>query len=98
MPVFASFALVDLTFLGANLLKIAEGGWFPIVVAALVFAVMATWWRGRRMLAEKRARDAMPLRQFVDALTPRRPGARSRNGDLHDPRSGACSRWPCSMH
>ena len=72
-PVFAVFGLVDLTFLGANLLKIAEGGWFPIVVAALVFALMATWWRGRRLLAEKRARDAMPLREFVGALRPDHP-------------------------
>jgi KUP system potassium uptake protein len=68
VPVFAVFGLVDLTFLCANLLKITEGGWFPIVVAALVFALMATWWRGRRLLAEKRARDAMPLREFVAAL------------------------------
>ena len=68
VPVFAVFGLVDLMFLGANLLKIVEGGWFPIVVAALVFAVMATWWRGRRLLAEKRARDAMALREFVTAL------------------------------
>jgi KUP system potassium uptake protein len=73
VPVFAVFGLVDLTFLGANLLKIAEGGWFPIVVAALVFAVMATWWRGRRLLAEKRARDALPLDEFVAALKPDNP-------------------------
>jgi KUP system potassium uptake protein len=73
VPVFAVFGLVDLTFLGANLLKIANGGWFPIVVAALVFALMATWWRGRRLLAEKRARDAMPLREFVAALKPDQP-------------------------
>jgi KUP system potassium uptake protein len=68
VPVFAFFGLVDLTFFSANLLKIAEGGWFPIVVAGLIFAVMATWWRGRRLLAELRARDAMPLGQFVEAL------------------------------
>jgi KUP system potassium uptake protein len=73
VPVFAVFGLVDLTFLGANLLKIAEGGWFPIVVAALVFALMATWWRGRRLLAEKRARDALPLDEFVAALKPDNP-------------------------
>ena len=72
-PVFAVFGLVDLTFLGANLLKIAEGGWFPIVVAVLVFALMATWWRGRRLLAEKRARDAMPLREFIGTLRPDHP-------------------------
>src|SRR5216684_5278481 len=73
VPVFAFFGLVDLTFLCANLLKILEGGWFPIVVAALVFGVMATWWRGRRLLAELRARDGMQLSQFVDTLPPDRP-------------------------
>src|SRR5262249_39864439 len=70
LPVFAAFGLIDLTFLSANLLKIAQGGWFPIVVAAAVFALMATWWRGRRVLAELRGRDAIPLRQFVETLKP----------------------------
>jgi KUP system potassium uptake protein len=69
VPVFAFFALVDLTFLSANLLKIAEGGWFPIVVAAAIFALMGTWWRGRRLLAEERARDAMTLVDFVETLS-----------------------------
>src|SRR6202023_2324412 len=64
---------VDLSFFGATLLKIAEGGWFPIVVAVLVFALMGTWWRGRRLLAEQRSRDAMPLDLFVDSLNPERP-------------------------
>jgi KUP system potassium uptake protein len=73
VPVFGFFGLVDLTFLSANLLKIAEGGWFPILVAGLVFAVMGTWWRGRRLLAELRARDALPLEQFVETLNPERP-------------------------
>src|SRR6266436_527178 len=73
VPVFAVFALVDLTFLSANLLKIREGGWFPIAVAVLVFTIMATWWRGRRLLAELRARDAMPLNQFVAGLAPDKP-------------------------
>jgi KUP system potassium uptake protein len=73
IPIFAIFALVDLTFFSSNLLKIAEGGWFPIVVAALVFTLMATWWRGRRLLAELRARDALELQQFVNALNPEKP-------------------------
>lgn len=73
VPVFGFFALVDLTFLSANMLKIHEGGWFPIVVAGFVFAIMGTWWRGRRILAEQRARDAMPLTQFVEMLNPERP-------------------------
>ena len=90
VPVFAAFGIVDLTFLSANLLKIAEGGWFPIVVAAVVFTIMATWWRGRRVLAELRGRDALPLRQFVEALNPEKTSARPGDGDLHDARPGAC--------
>jgi KUP system potassium uptake protein len=73
VPVFAAFGIVDLTFLSANLLKIAEGGWFPIVIAAAVFTVMATWWRGRRLLADLRSRDALPLREFVGHLDPEKP-------------------------
>ena len=73
VPVFGFFAVVDLTFLSANLLKIMEGGWFPIVVALLAFTVMGTWWRGRRMLAEQRARDALALSEFVTSLNPERP-------------------------
>jgi len=73
VPVFAAFGLIDLTFLGSNLLKIFDGGWFPIVVAAVVFTMMATWWHGRRLLAERRAGDAMELSQFVAALNPGRP-------------------------
>src|SRR5262252_5158794 len=73
IPVFAAFGIVDLTFLSANLLKIAEGGWFPIIVAAVVFTVMASWWRGRRVLAELRGRDALPLRQFVEGLGAEKP-------------------------
>jgi KUP system potassium uptake protein len=73
VPVFTVFALVDLTFLSANMLKVVEGGWFPIVVAGFVFAIMETWWRGRRILAEQRARNAMPLTHFVEMLNPERP-------------------------
>jgi KUP system potassium uptake protein len=71
--VFGSFLVIDLTFLSANLLKILQGGWFPILVAGLVFAVMSTWWRGRRLLAEQRARETMPLHDFVDTLKPDHP-------------------------
>jgi len=73
IPVFSLFALLDLTFFSANMLKFLQGGWFPIVIAILVFALMGTWWRGRRIMAELRARDALPLEQFVETLKPDRP-------------------------
>jgi KUP system potassium uptake protein len=73
VPVFAAFGVIDLTFLSANLLKIADGGWFPIAVAAAVFVVMVSWWRGRRLLADLRSHDALPLGKFVERLTPEKP-------------------------
>ncbi len=73
VPLFAAFAMLDLTFLCANMLKFAEGGWFPILVAIVVFSIMGTWWRGRRIMAELRARDALPIEDFVEMLNPERP-------------------------
>ncbi len=70
IPLFVLFLAVDLSFFGANLLKIAEGGWFPLTIGGVLFAVMMTWWRGRRLLAALRARDALPLHQFVHGLNP----------------------------
>jgi KUP system potassium uptake protein len=72
-PVFGLFLLLDLTFFSANMLKFLQGGWLPVVIAVLVFGLMGTWWRGRRILAELRARDALPLDQFVATLNPERP-------------------------
>ena len=74
VPIFTLFLAVDLSFFGANLLKIGEGGWFPLTIGGVLFTVMMTWWRGRRLLAELRARDALPLSEFVERLTPEKPG------------------------
>ena len=54
------FLFLDLTFLGANLLKVVEGGWIPLAFGALVLTIMYTWRRGTRLLMEKtrRTRDA----------------------------------------
>src|SRR5207244_1281353 len=70
VPFFVLFLVVDLSLFGANLLKIAEGGWFPLTIGGVLFAVMMTWWRGRRLLAALRARDALPLGEFVGGLNP----------------------------
>ena len=45
------FRVVDLGFLGANLFKIPDGGWFPLIVGGVVFRLMTTWHTGRRLLA-----------------------------------------------
>lgn len=60
--------LVDLTFLSANLLKIHDGGWAPIAIAAFVALLMLTWRRGARQLFEKTRRQEVPLEALVKNL------------------------------
>jgi KUP system potassium uptake protein len=62
----AAFLVVDLAFWGANLEKIPHGGWFPLVVAALIFTMMTTWKKGRQILAERMKASALPLELFLD--------------------------------
>jgi KUP system potassium uptake protein len=62
------FLVVDGAFLGANTLKIAQGGWFPLALAAAVFTLMVTWKMGRRILAERLSRSTVPLTSFLDSL------------------------------
>jgi KUP system potassium uptake protein len=65
---FACFLVVELTFLFANLLKIPDGGWFPLVAGMLVFVLMTTWKRGRQLLAERLSGEGIELEPFIDAL------------------------------
>jgi KUP system potassium uptake protein len=73
-----TFGAVELTFLSANLSKVAHGGWLPLVIAVLVFTVMTTWRRGREIVAANRRVEEGSLREFVDELydrgIPRVPG------------------------
>jgi KUP system potassium uptake protein len=62
------FALVDLSFVSANLMKIFEGGWAPLVVGALLFFIMATWRKGRLALLAQLERDTLPLDDFMARL------------------------------
>ena len=75
----AGFIVVDLAFAGANLFKIPEGGWYPLVIAALLFIVMSTWRGGRQLLAKRLQDDTEPLEDFIERVKhemPRRlPGA-----------------------
>ena len=69
------FILIDLTFLGANLLKVVEGGWVPLALGVLLMVVMYTWRRGSRLLLEKTRRLETPLADLVRMLE-RKPPAR----------------------
>jgi KUP system potassium uptake protein len=62
------FLLIDLAFLGANLTKIQSGGWFPLVVASVVFLLMSTWRRGRQLVARRMRENLIPLELFLAEL------------------------------
>jgi KUP system potassium uptake protein len=73
------FLAADLGFLGATLFKIPDGGWFPLVVAAVVFTMLTTWRSGRRLVGERLLRGRLPLTEFLGSLAHhpplRTPGA-----------------------
>jgi KUP system potassium uptake protein len=65
MLLVAAFLVVDLGFLGANLAKFFAGGWVPVGIGVVVFAVMTTWTKGRRLLGRALADRHLPLEAFV---------------------------------
>ena len=62
------FIIVDIAFFSASLLKLSEGGWFPLLLATLIFTVMVTWRRGRQILVKRLQSAAIPLDAFLASL------------------------------
>ncbi len=62
------FAVVDVTFFSATLLKVHDGGWFPLAIGAVMFTLLATWRRGREILFDRLRASAVPLGPFLDSL------------------------------
>jgi KUP system potassium uptake protein len=72
------FVTLDIAFLGANTLKILDGGWLPLALGVAVFTLMTTWKRGRDILAENVGRHVLPVEQVLRDIEqrglPRVPG------------------------
>jgi KUP system potassium uptake protein len=71
--VAGSILVVEVPFAVANLLKIMQGGWFPLLIAAVMFALMSTWKRGRQIVWERIRASAMPVLKFVEDIKRRDP-------------------------
>jgi KUP system potassium uptake protein len=67
------FSCFDLAFLGSNLAKIPQGGWFSIGLAVVIFVVMVTWRRGRTALRERAQASVLPLEMFLDDVAATKP-------------------------
>jgi KUP system potassium uptake protein len=62
------FFCIDFVFWASNLLKLFEGGWFPLLIASVIMMLMLTWRDGRGILYEKRQEDALDLSSFLEAV------------------------------
>jgi len=60
--------VVDLAFFSSNILKLHQGGWFPLLIGMIAFTMMMTWKRGRKLLSAKLREGEMPLAGFVESL------------------------------
>ena len=67
------FLAIDLAFFGANALKIAHGGWLPLVIGWLLFTLMTTWKTGRQLVAARLTARAVPIEQFLLDVEGARP-------------------------
>ncbi|MDM7921884.1 MAG: potassium transporter Kup [Pyrinomonadaceae bacterium] len=71
LPAFALaliFLAIDLAFFGANIIKVLDGGWFPLLLAAAVFLVMMTWKKGRSILSRRLQDETQDLEEFLDEI------------------------------
>ena len=69
LPLLAIFALIDFAYFGANLLKVPDGGWFPLLVGALVFTLLTTWAAGRKLMLDRMKEATLPIEVFVKSAS-----------------------------
>ena len=62
------FLALDLAFWTANLIKVKDGGWYPLMLGILIFVCLMTWYKGRKLLRERIVKESIPLEPFVKSL------------------------------
>ncbi|MCX7675830.1 MAG: potassium transporter Kup [Alteraurantiacibacter sp.] len=77
VPVVLLFLIVDGAYFAANLTKVADGGWFPLLIGAIAFTLLTTWSKGRKLMRERMTEVGLPLEIFAKSAhssTRRVPG------------------------
>jgi KUP system potassium uptake protein len=67
IPLLTIFFIVDLAYFGANLTKVPDGGWFPLLVGAIAFTLLTTWAKGRKLMIDRLREAAMPISIFIES-------------------------------
>jgi len=62
------FFVVDLVYFSANVIKVFDGGWFPVAIGAVMFTLMMTWKKGRKLMTARLREDAIDLKSFLEAV------------------------------
>jgi KUP system potassium uptake protein len=65
LPVLIIFFIVDIAYLGANLLKVPSGGYFPLIIGLIIFTMLTTWSRGRQLMRARMSESSMPMEIFI---------------------------------
>jgi len=66
-PLLAVFFIVDGAYLSANLTKVPDGGWFPLLVGFVIFTMLTTWSKGRKLMIDRLREAAMPMKVFISS-------------------------------
>jgi len=65
VPLLAVFFAIDLLYFGANLMKVPDGGWFPLLIGAIAFTLLTTWAKGRKLMIDRMAEASLPIEVFI---------------------------------
>ncbi len=65
LPLLAVFFFIDIAYFAANLTKVPDGGWFPLLVGVVIFILLTTWSKGRKLMIERMNEGAMPASVFI---------------------------------
>ena len=64
----SAFFVVDFSFWTANLIKVKDGGWYPMMLGAIYFVMLTTWYKGRKLLRDRVVNDSIHLPEFIQSL------------------------------
>ncbi|ONF95307.1 potassium transporter Kup [Sphingomonas jeddahensis] len=65
LPFVATFLFIDGMYFSSNLTKVPDGGWFPLLIAIIVFVLLTTWATGRKLMLQRMREGAMPIKVFI---------------------------------
>lgn len=68
VAVTVGFLIIDLAFFSSNLLKITDGGWFPLAIAVFIFTLMITWQQGRQLLIQRIHKETESFQDFLQRI------------------------------